>query len=97
MPAIFSNVYHEAPGIGGLNYIALGLGLGIFSQLNARYMDKIYVYLKNKNNGVGEPEFRVRELPTSSPLLQPADVFPSCDDTRIIHITRGLASCRMVR
>ncbi|KAK7062701.1 hypothetical protein VNI00_000189 [Paramarasmius palmivorus] len=47
------------PGIAGLNYIALGLGLSGASQLNARYMDKIYVYFKNKNDGVGRPEFRV--------------------------------------
>ncbi|KAJ3980600.1 MFS polyamine transporter [Lentinula detonsa] len=59
IPTIFTEVYHESPGIGGLNYIGLGIGLTLSSQLNARYMDKIYVYLKNKNNGVGQPEFRV--------------------------------------
>lgn len=61
IPGIFENVYHESVGIGGLNYIALGVGLTGFSQLNARTMDKIYVYLKNKNGGVGRPEFRLRE------------------------------------
>ncbi|EIM84122.1 MFS polyamine transporter [Stereum hirsutum FP-91666 SS1] len=59
IPGIFENVYHESVGIGGLNYIALGVGLTGFSQLNARTMDKIYVYLKNKNGGVGRPEFRL--------------------------------------
>ncbi|KAJ4469898.1 MFS polyamine transporter [Lentinula aciculospora] len=59
IPTIFMEVYHESSGIGGLNYIGLGIGLTLSSQLNARYMDKIYVYLKNKNNGVGQPEFRV--------------------------------------
>ncbi|KAF8823587.1 hypothetical protein HHX47_DHR10000313 [Lentinula edodes] len=43
----------------GLNYIGLGIGLTVSSQLNAHYMDKIYVHFKNKNNGVGQPEFRV--------------------------------------
>ena len=60
MPAIFSNIYHEDVGIGGLHYIALGVGLTGASQLNARFMDRIYVHFKNKNNGVGEPEFRLR-------------------------------------
>ncbi|KAJ3904032.1 MFS polyamine transporter [Lentinula edodes] len=59
IPTIFTQVYHESPGIGGLNYIGLGIGLTVSSQLNAHYMDKIYVHFKNKNNGVGQPEFRV--------------------------------------
>lgn len=64
-------------GIGGLNYIALGVGLTCasqvlvlslsrvlvtdFSQVNARYMDRIYIWLKQRQgNGLGEPEFRLR-------------------------------------
>ncbi|KAH9476320.1 Efflux pump vrtL [Psilocybe cubensis] len=64
IPVIFRNNYHEGPGIGGLHYIALGLGLSGASQLNARFMDRIYVHFKKRNNGVGEPEFR---LPTTIP------------------------------
>ena len=63
MPNIFSDIYNEAPGIAGLHYIALGIGLSTASQLNARFLDRIYVYLKNKKGGVGEPEFRLREFP----------------------------------
>lgn len=61
IPSIFEDIYNESVGIGGLHYIALGMGLTLFSQLNARTMDKIYVYLTNKNGGVGRPEFRLRE------------------------------------
>ena len=61
MPLIFANIYHENVGISGLHYIALGVGLSLASQLNARFMDRVYVHLKNKNGGVGEPEFRLRE------------------------------------
>lgn len=61
MPAIFSHTYNERPGVAGLHYIALGVGLSISSQANARFMDKIYVYYKKKNGGVGEPEFRLRK------------------------------------
>ncbi|KDR79409.1 hypothetical protein GALMADRAFT_137247 [Galerina marginata CBS 339.88] len=59
MPLIFSHVYHEGPGIGGLHYIALGIGLTLSSQFNARFMDKVYLRLKKKNGEVGEPEFRI--------------------------------------
>ncbi|KAF5353739.1 hypothetical protein D9758_008632 [Tetrapyrgos nigripes] len=76
IPSIFSNVYHEAPGIAGLNYLAFGVGLTFASQINARYMDKIYVYYKNKNGGVGEPEFRVPSMILGSFLL-PIGLFMS--------------------
>ncbi len=61
MPNIFMGVYHESLGISGLHYIALGIGLTLASQINARMLDKIYVYFKNRNGGVGEPEFRLRK------------------------------------
>jgi hypothetical protein len=62
MPKIFAEVYNETPGIAGLHYISLGVGLTIASQLNARFLDRIYVYYKNKKGGIGEPEFRLREF-----------------------------------
>ncbi|KZT02454.1 MFS polyamine transporter [Laetiporus sulphureus 93-53] len=64
IPGIFTNVYHEDAGIGSLNYIALGIGLFATSQVNARLLDKIYIRLKKRNNGIGRPEFR---LPTVFP------------------------------
>ena len=62
MPSIFADVYNEAPGIAGLHYFALGIGLTTASQLNARFLDRIYIYYKNKKGGVGQPEFRLREF-----------------------------------
>ncbi|RXW11237.1 hypothetical protein EST38_g14617 [Candolleomyces aberdarensis] len=62
MPTIFAEVYHEGPGIAGLHYIALGLGLTVASQINARLLDRPYKYFKEKNNGVGEPEFRLPSM-----------------------------------
>lgn len=58
----------------GLNFIALGIGLTLASQLNALYMDKIYIYLKaqNKKNGgdgAGEPEYRVPSMIIGSIVL----------------------------
>ncbi|KAF8876577.1 MFS polyamine transporter [Infundibulicybe gibba] len=59
IPGIFSQIYHQPAEIGGLNYIALGIGLMIASQVNVRFMDRVYIHFKEKNNGVGEPEFRL--------------------------------------
>ncbi|KAG6878232.1 hypothetical protein C0993_010354 [Termitomyces sp. T159_Od127] len=76
MPAIYEGQYHETTSIAGLHYIALGLGLTIAAQVNARYMDRIYLHFKNKNNGVGEPEFR---LPSMVPgtIVLPVGLFIS--------------------
>ncbi|KAF8876578.1 MFS polyamine transporter [Infundibulicybe gibba] len=62
MPAIFGDIYKERTGIAGLHYIALGIGLSGASQVNARYMDQVYRYLKKRNNDVGEPEFRLPSM-----------------------------------
>lgn len=64
MSLIFVGVYHEQPGIAGLHYIALGLGLTVAAQTNSRFVDRIYVHYKKRNNGVGEPEFRLRTSDT---------------------------------
>ena len=62
MPNIFTDIYNETPGMAGLHYIALGVGLTTASQVNARFLDRIYIHLKSKKGGVGEPEYRLREL-----------------------------------
>ncbi|OJJ43905.1 hypothetical protein ASPZODRAFT_154391 [Penicilliopsis zonata CBS 506.65] len=51
--------YNESIGIGGLNYISLGAGFWLASQIAAPLNDRIYRNLKKKNNDVGRPEFRV--------------------------------------
>ena len=61
IPSIFSDIYQESPGIAGLHYLALGIGLIAGAQINAQFLDRIYIHLKNKNGGVGEPEFRLRK------------------------------------
>jgi hypothetical protein len=61
IPTTFQDVYHDRVGIAGLHYLALGVGLLVPSQFNARLMDKVYKLLKARNGGVGRPEFRLRE------------------------------------
>jgi hypothetical protein len=58
-PSLWTIVYHESVGVGSLNYIALGLGLGGAVQTSAPLQDRIYRKLKARNGGVGRPEFRV--------------------------------------
>ncbi|KAF8433769.1 MFS polyamine transporter [Boletus edulis BED1] len=69
IPSIFEGIYKQPVGIAGLHYIALGVGLTGASQLNAGTMDKIYVHLKNKNGGVGKPEFRLPSMFIGTVLL----------------------------
>lgn len=69
IPTIFADIYHQAPGIAGLHYIALGIGLSAASQINARLLDRIYIHFKNKNGGIGQPEFRLPSMVPASIIL----------------------------
>ncbi|KAF2482158.1 major facilitator superfamily domain-containing protein [Neohortaea acidophila] len=51
--------YNESIEIGGLNYISLGLGFFVGTQIAARTADRIYKHLKARNGDVGRSEFRV--------------------------------------
>ena len=66
-PALWGDQYHESLGIGGLNYISVGVGFLIGAQVCIFSMDRIYRALKKRNNNVGRPEFRV-------PLMVPGSV-----------------------
>ncbi|KAF9887939.1 hypothetical protein FE257_009461 [Aspergillus nanangensis] len=66
--------YNESTGIGGLNYISLGLGFWLGSQICAPLNDRIYRRLKARNQGVGQPEFRVPLLYIAT-VLTPAGLF----------------------
>ena len=68
LPTIFREVYQERPGIAGLNYIALGIGVVGASQTSSVAMDKLYVKLKQKY-GTGKPEFRLCESLPRLPYL----------------------------
>jgi len=59
IPGIFEGIYQEKVGIAGLNYLAFGVGLTGASQVNARLLDYIYRKLKERNGGIGKPEFRL--------------------------------------
>ncbi|KAL1968655.1 hypothetical protein VTN77DRAFT_1481 [Rasamsonia byssochlamydoides] len=75
-PTLWSspNRYAESIGIGGLNYISLGLGFFMGAQMSSRLIDRIYRRLKAQNNGVGKPEFRTPLLCIGA-VLNPIGLF----------------------
>ena len=59
-PTLWGTYYGETTEIGGLNYIALGIGLTLGTQVTARTNSIIYRKLKEKNHvDVGSPEYRI--------------------------------------
>ncbi|WPH02959.1 Hypothetical protein R9X50_00583100 [Acrodontium crateriforme] len=58
-PTLWTDVYHESVGIGGLNYISITIGLTTGMQLGGRGSDYIYRRMKEKAGGTGRPEFRI--------------------------------------
>ena len=73
-PTLWEDQYHESIGIGGLNYISLGVGFFLGTQICARINDRLYRRLKKQNNNVGRPEFRVPLMFLGS-LFVPAGLF----------------------
>lgn len=58
-PTVWTERYGESISIGGLNYIAIGLGFFLGTLLCANVNDRIYQRLKTQNNDVGRAEFRI--------------------------------------
>lgn len=73
-PGLWTDVYHESIGIGGLNYISLAVGFFLGAQIAAPINDRTYRRLKKRNNNVGRPEFRIPVLVPSA-FLTPVGLF----------------------
>lgn len=69
-----SKYYGESTGIGGLNYISLGLETLVGSNLCAFLNDRMYCLLKARNDDTGKPEIRIPLLSVSV-LFDPAGLF----------------------
>lgn len=69
-PSVWTGIYGESIGIGGLNYISLMIGLTAGAQISGRAMDIIYRRLKLRSkDGQGRPEFRVPLMFVSTLLV----------------------------
>jgi hypothetical protein len=73
-PRLWTGQYHMSAGIGSLNFISMGVGFFLGTQITAPLNDMLYRRLKKRNNGVGKPEFRVPIMVPAS-LLVPAGLF----------------------
>ena len=73
-PALWERRYNESVGVGGLNYISLGLGFFLGAQICAPINDQVYRRLKKKNKDVGKPEFRVPMMVPGA-VLVPVGLF----------------------
>lgn len=73
-PTLWSVSYRESIGIGGVNYVALGVGFFLGSQICAPLQDRIYKRLKARGGGIGKPEFRV-PLMIPGAVLVPVGLF----------------------
>ncbi|KAI0059359.1 MFS polyamine transporter [Artomyces pyxidatus] len=69
IPSMFQDIYHQRVGASGLHYTAFGVGLIGGVQLNALVMNRVYMYFKGKNGGVGRPEFRLPNIIPGTILL----------------------------
>lgn len=58
-PKVWQGLYEEGVGVGGLNYLSLGIGLFVGAQTAAQLIDRIYQRLKLQKNDIGRPEFRI--------------------------------------
>ncbi|KAI9819254.1 MAG: hypothetical protein M1827_007410 [Pycnora praestabilis] len=73
-PTLWETRYNESVGIGGLNYISLGIGFFLGTQICAPINDRIYRKLKKRYDDVGRPEFRVPLMVPGS-FLVPVGLF----------------------
>lgn len=73
-PGLWTGEYGESVGIGGLNYISLGVGFFLGTQIGAPLNDGMYRRLKKKNGGVGRSEFRIPLMFPGS-ILMPIGLF----------------------
>lgn len=88
------NYYGESTGIGGLNYISLGLGSLLGSQICAILNDRIYRRYKARNNNVGKPEFRIPLLALTMICVPPGlFIYGWTAQTRQHWIAPNIGAC----
>lgn len=68
---LWINKYHSSELKSSLHYIAVAIGATINGQFGSYLMDRLYIHLKGRNGGTGEPEFRVPYL-VPGLILMPA-------------------------
>ncbi|WFD32005.1 hypothetical protein MSPP1_003047 [Malassezia sp. CBS 17886] len=70
-PSVYRDYYGQPPGIASLHYLAYLVGFLVTGQIGGRMVDRVYRRLKEKNGGVGKPEYKLPVLLTTG-ILMPA-------------------------
>lgn len=70
-PSIYGKHYGFSKGAVGLMYLPMGIGFIIGVIFWTIILQKIYIYLSNKNGGIGKPEYRIPCLLINTGLLIP--------------------------
>lgn len=73
-PLLWNGRYGMSVGVGSLNFLSMGIGFFLGTQITAPLNDALYRRLKKRNNGIGKPEFRVPIMVPAS-LLTPIGLF----------------------
>ncbi|XP_014552674.1 hypothetical protein COCVIDRAFT_109734 [Bipolaris victoriae FI3] len=73
-PILWVDRYGMSISSGSLNYLSIGIGFFVGTQLTSPLIDALYCRLKFRNNGIARPEFRVPMLIPAS-LLIPVGLF----------------------
>ncbi|KAL6151024.1 hypothetical protein ACJQWK_10718 [Exserohilum turcicum] len=73
-PILWVDRYGMSTNIGSLNFLSIGIGFFLGTQITAPINDALYRRFKARNNGVGKPEFRIPLMIPSS-ILIPTGIF----------------------
>lgn len=73
-PILWVERYGMSTDIGFLNFISIGIGFFVGTQITAPIKDALYRRLKARNDGIGKPKFCIPMLVTAS-LLIPVGLF----------------------
>ncbi|KAG8534228.1 uncharacterized protein KY384_001072 [Bacidia gigantensis] len=68
-PLLWTGRYHEELGVAGLNYISIGVGFTLGTQVASPLNDRVYRLYRRRNNGEGQPEFRIPLMNVGSCLV----------------------------
>ncbi|EUC41277.1 hypothetical protein COCMIDRAFT_8995 [Bipolaris oryzae ATCC 44560] len=73
-PILWVDRYGMSISTGSLNYLSIGIGFFVGTQITSLLIDTLYCRLKLSNNGIATPEFRVPMLVPAS-LVIPVGLF----------------------
>ena len=68
-PRMWKDQYNQSVRIGSFNYISFAIGLIVGVNVSGFLNDRIYVILKARNDGRGEPEFRIPTMVIGTALV----------------------------